>query len=333
MPRALVTGATGFIGSHLVERLLRDGVEARCLVRSPQRAAGLRSLGATVVPGDVTVRESLSAAVADVDVVYHLAGATLAFTARTFRKVNAEGTANLAAACGRRPSPPIFVYVSSLAAAGPSPFDQPRSEDDPPEPVSLYGASKRAGEQRLETIAREVPITVLRPPIVFGPRERHVLDLFRFVHRGWQPVPYFGQARLSFIHVYDLVEAMIRAAASGRRLTAGAGFPGVYHVAAPEQLTLEELGERVAEAMHQPRGRCVRIPGWLCRSAAVVADVGARLVGRPTLLNSDKMREAAAGSWICRVDRAANDLGFRPAASLLERLRQTAEWYCEHGWL
>jgi nucleoside-diphosphate-sugar epimerase len=120
MVRALVTGATGFIGSHLVERLMRDGVEVRCLVRCPRRAAALRARGATLVAGDVTDPSSLRAAVADADVVHHLAGLTLAFNFRDFLRVNAAGTANLAAACARVETPPVLVYVSSVAAAGPS---------------------------------------------------------------------------------------------------------------------------------------------------------------------------------------------------------------------
>src|SRR4051812_4649385 len=117
MVRALVTGATGFIGGHLVERLARDGAEVRCLVRSRRRATPALRLGASLVVGDVTDPQSLAAAVAGVDVVYHLAGATLAFGAADFRRVNAGGTANLAAACARLATPPVFVYVSSLAAA------------------------------------------------------------------------------------------------------------------------------------------------------------------------------------------------------------------------
>jgi nucleoside-diphosphate-sugar epimerase len=337
MVRALVTGATGFIGSHLVERLLRDGVAVRCLVRSPRRAAALRALGAELVPGDVTDAMSLRAAVAGVDVVHHLAGRTLAFNFKGFLRVNAAGTANLAAACARVGTPPVLVYVSSLAAAGPSPFDLPRGEEEPPAPVSHYGHSKRQGERLLHDAAERLPATVVRPPIVFGPRERYFFDLFRFARRGWQPVPSFGPARLSLVHVEDLVGAVIAAAGCGRRLVPGESdrppFTGVYHVAGPDRLTLEEIGDRVAEAMGQRPARRVRVPGWVCRSAAAAVEVGGRLVGAQNLLNLDKLREAAAGSWTCQTDRAERELGFRPGATLVERLRQTFVWYREQGWL
>lgn len=337
MVRALVTGATGFIGRHLVERLTRDGVAVRCLVRDSRRAAVLQPLGAHLVRGDVTDPESLTAAVTGVDVVHHLAGLTLAFSASDFVRVNDAGTANLAAACSRAETPPVVVCVSSLAAAGPSPYGVARREEDAPAPVSNYGRSKRAGELRLAAVADRVPSTVLRPPIVFGPRERYLLALFRWVRRGCQPVPYFGPARLSLVHVHDLVEAMVRAAACGRRLVRGeAGnspATGVYHVGCPERLTMEELGDRVAAALGRGPVRRVRIPPWVCRSLAAVTEVGGRLIGRQHLLNADKLREAAAGSWTCAVERAAEELGFRPAAPLAERLRQTAEWYRDNGWL
>lgn len=337
MVRALVTGATGFIGSHLVERLLRDGVEVRCLVRCPRRAASLRALGATLVPGDVTDPSSFRAAVAGADVVFHLAGLTIAYNFREFLRVNASGTAHLAAACARLETPPVLVYVSSVAAAGPSPFDCPRAEEETPAPVSFYGRSKWAGERRLHEAAGLLPATIVRPPIVFGPRERYFFDLFRFVQRGWQPVPYFGPAQLSLIHVEDVVEALIRAAARGRRLLPSEGdhppFTGVYHVSGPDRLTLEAIGARIAEALGQPPARHVRIPGWMCRTVAAVNEVAGRVVGARSLLNMDKLREGAAGSWTCRVDRAERELGFRPAAPLVERLRQTFAWYREHGWL
>jgi dihydroflavonol-4-reductase len=337
MVRALVTGATGFIGSHLVERLVHDGVEVRCLVRCPRRAAGLRALGTELVPGDVTDAVSLRAAVAGVDIVHHLAGRTLAFNFKQFLRVNAGGTANLAAACARLGTPPVLVYVSSLAAAGPSPFDRPRGEEEPPAPVSYYGRSKWQGERLLHETAGRLPATVVRPPIVFGPRERYFFDLFRFARRGWQPVPSFGPSRLSLVHVDDLVEAMLAAAARGRRLVAEEvdrpPFTGVYHVAGSDRLTLREIGDRVAEAMGQRPARTVSVPGWMCRSAAAVVETGGRLVGVQSLLNSDKLREAVAGSWTCQTARAELELGFRPGAPLLERLRQTFAWYREHGWL
>jgi nucleoside-diphosphate-sugar epimerase len=341
MNRVLVTGATGFIGRHLVERLLASGVEVRCLLRVREGTALPLGPEITPVRGDITRPETLANAVEGVDVVYHLAGKTLAFSAAEYDRINAEGTRLVAEACARRPSPPVLVFVSSLAAAGPSPFDAPRDESEPSRPVSNYGRSKQAAEAALRSLADRVPITVLRPPGVFGPREPYMLGLFRSVQRGISLVPSLSPFRISLIDVRDLVEALFLAAPRGRRLlpelATGNGDEsdsrGIYFIADPETPTYAGLGQEVALAVGRRSVRTIRLPGPLGFALAAAAELPARVRGRPFLLNLDKMREAVAGSWTCRTDRARLELGFQPAASLADRLRQTACWYRDHGWL
>ena len=170
MAKVLVTGGTGFIGRHLVERLVERGDDVTCLVRNVKRAAVLGDLDVRSAIGDVTDAESLDDAVAGAEVVYHLAGATLVFSAEQFHRVNETGARNVADACAAQSTPPVLVFVSSLAAAGPTTPEQPRVESDLPNPVSNYGKSKWAGEQRLMEMAAKLPITIVRPPIVIGPR-------------------------------------------------------------------------------------------------------------------------------------------------------------------
>jgi dihydroflavonol-4-reductase len=338
MNRVLVTGGTGFIGRHLVERLTNRETVVRRLVRDLGRGSETAMPGLEFAVGDVTDRGSLDEAVRGVDVVYHLAGRTLALSPGEFHQVNAEGTRNLAAACAARTSPPSLVFVSSLAAAGPSTDERPRVEEDAPAPVSDYGRSKWAAERALRSFAGSVPITVFRPPGVFGPRERHMLALFRSVRRGWNVVPVRTPLRLSFVHVEDLVDGLLLGAERGARLTpegdrTGDTSRGLYYVAFDESPTYAELGALIKSAIGRASITTVRLPSAIGFAAASVSEVIARARRRPSLLNLDKMREAAAGSWTCNPGRAARELGFRPKATLLERLRETAQWYEAEGWL
>jgi nucleoside-diphosphate-sugar epimerase len=336
MTRALVTGATGFIGRHLVERLVASGSDVRCLLHLEEGAGALSGLGVEFVRGDITRPETIADAFGGVDVVYHLAGKTLAFSAEGFHRVNAEGTRHVAEACARLPAPPVFVFISSLAAAGPSPFDRPRDEAEAPRPVSHYGRSKLAAESALRQLSDRLPITVLRPPGVFGPREPYMLGLFRSVRKGISIIPGRTPFRLSLIDVRDLVEALLLAATRGRRLSPGApddesASRGIYFVASPETPTFAELSREIAHALGRPSVTTIRLPITCAFALAAPAELAARVRGRPFLLNMDKLREAAAGSWTCRTERAGRELAFQPGAGMAERLRQTADWYRENG--
>jgi nucleoside-diphosphate-sugar epimerase len=334
MPRVLVTGGSGFIGQHLVERLVGRGDEVVCLVRKTSRVDALRSLGVRLVEGDVTTPESLPEALRGVEVVYHVAGCIRATDLRKMDHINETGTACVVEAAAAQTSPPVLVYVSSLAAAGPSRIDRPHVETDPAEPVSRYGKSKLAAEVQLLQRAARLPISIVRPPIVFGPGGREMLPMFQSVQLGMHFVPGLRPQRFSLIHVGDLVEALIRAAHYGKRL-AGPDDParlGLYYATAPETPTYGDLGRLIAQALAR---RVLVVPtphalGWLLAGANAIR---ARLTKRDALLDIDKMREATAGSWTCCGNRAAEELDFRPPHTLQDRLAQSALWYRQHGWL
>jgi nucleoside-diphosphate-sugar epimerase len=190
MTTAFVTGASGFIGGHLVEQLVRHGVRTRWLARSTSNTEDLPDEGVELVYGDICHAESLAAGIAGADVVYHLAGLTAAFTKEDLQRVNVVGNYNVARTCALQPRPPILIVVSSVSAAGTARCGQVRTEKDPPAPISHYGRSKRAGERVVEQFAGYVPATIVRPGIVFGPRDRLVFKTFEPIARfAVHPVP------------------------------------------------------------------------------------------------------------------------------------------------
>lgn len=338
MAKVLVTGASGFIGTHLVATLMARGDDVACLVRRTSKVEPLVALGARLVYGDVTDPDSLPAAVAGQEVVYHLAGRTLALKDRQFYEVNRRGIAHVAKACAGQTTPPVLIYVSSLAAAGPAVDGRPRVESDPPSPVSHYGRSKRSGEHAAESFAHRVPITVVRPPIVLGQGDRLGLPLFRSAIRfGVHLAPGLRPQRFSLIHADDLVNLLILAAERGKRLPplgqrGDSAAQGYYFAACELDPTYADLGRLVAESV----GRNVLvIPTAMpvVRTVAAVGEAISQVSQHPLLMNLDKVREIAAGSWLCSAQAARDELGFEVEAPLLERLRQTAEWYREHGWM
>jgi dihydroflavonol-4-reductase len=338
MARVLVTGASGFIGTHLVAALAARGDDVSCLVRETSRVDRLQELGAKLVFGDVMVTETLPAAIAGQEIVYHLAGRTLALRNRQFYEVNRRGVVHVAKVCAGQTTPPVLIYVSSQAAAGPAIDGRARIESDPTEPVSHYGRSKRSGEHAAESYAHRVPTTVVRPPIVLGEADKMGLPLFRSVIRfGVHLAPGLKPQRFSVIHADDLVQLFILAAERGKRLPplgerGEATGQGYYFAACEQDPTYRDLGRLVAESVGR---RVLVIPTAMpvVRTVAAVGEAISQVSRHPLLMNLDKAREIAAGSWVCSAEKARQDLGFAVGAPLLDRLRQTAEWYRREGWL
>ncbi len=321
--RALVTGATGFVGSHLVEVLQQQGVEVTALARSPERASALAALGVRVVPGDLHNHEALQHATRDQSVIFHVAGAIAARGEIEFLRANRDGTRNLVSAAETTGSA-RFILVSSLAAGGPSPRGLPLQGNESPRPVTAYGRSKLEAERVVQ--GSRLSWTIVRPPMVYGPRDREVLKVFRLVRFGIAPVFGDGAQELSAVHGADLATALVAAGAESR----AAGR--TYNACHPEVFTSAEFAQGVAAAMGRSV-RLVRVPRIAGRALLSVTESAARVSGRPTILTTDKANEFFQPAWTGDPSPLIRDTGWRPAYDLRSGLAHTYEWYRKAGWL
>ncbi|MDO8665547.1 MAG: NAD-dependent epimerase/dehydratase family protein [Gemmatimonadales bacterium] len=318
--RAFLTGATGFVGSHVAEALLARGDTVVCLARQPGQAVALAARGAEVVGGTLDATASLERVIAGVDVVYHVAGLVAGSEAEYF-DINEAGTRRLAESVRLAAPGSRFVYISSQAAVGPGRL---LDEDAPCRPVSPYGRSKLAGE----VVVRESGLawTIVRPPSVYGPRDRAFLTVFKLAAKGIAPVFGRGRQELSLIFVPDLAEVIVRAgthpAASGR----------VYHVAHSETVTAGQLALEVGRAVGR-KPLVIPVPRLAVGALLILAGALRALVRRRSVVNLGKLDEFFASAWTFDVGRAERELGWRAAHGLGAGARETAAWYRAEGWL
>jgi nucleoside-diphosphate-sugar epimerase len=326
---AVVTGSTGFIGSHLVDALHARGATVRALVR-PETSRAKRDDRVERFEADVlddrSVRESRVWEGATH--VFHLAGVTRGRTLSHFRAGNVFPTANvLAALAARSGKPPRIVLVSSQAAAGPAPSgDAPLRETDRPVPVEAYGRSKLQAEQAVARYRDDLPITIVRPASVYGPRDRDFLAVFKQASRrvALHAVP--RDHAFSIVHVTDLVDALIRA---GER---PAAVGRTYFVADEMPLTWGRLYDEVAAAAGSSPLQ-LEVPPSAVRIAAHAGDLLSTLTGRSTLLNRNKAALARPRWWLCDASRARAELEWKSVVPLQVGVRDTYNWYVDAGWL
>ena len=325
--KALVTGATGFIGSHLVEALVQRGVRVRCLVRPTSHLAWVTDLPVEIIYGDCQEKDSLEPGVKDVDLVFHLAGATRAIDAKTYFAVNALGTENLVQACLEHNTRlQKFIYLSSQAAAGPGRDGGKKKESDHCAPVSPYGRSKRRGEELALAQAHEFPLLILRPSAIYGPRDKAFFFLFQCLAKRIKPSFSGGVQHLSLCSVQDLVDALLLAAST--RTPSGE----IFFLSDGQDYRMEEINDIFAQAMEVTAFR-LRLPPPVLFGIAAVAEYFSKISGKPALISRGRAEEMIQPNWLCDITKARTILGFEPQISLPLGAKLTFDWYKKHNWL
>jgi nucleoside-diphosphate-sugar epimerase len=329
----LVTGATGFVGSHVVDQLIEAGRSVRAIVRPTSNLRWLEGKPVERVVADLHDPPSLRRAVEGTTAVLHFGADLKAASARAFLRSNADGTQALAeafAAEAPTDGKGLFLYCSSTAAGGPAPREDRRPfphirEDDPPRPVSAYGVSKLEGERRLRALNGRARVVIFRPPPVYGPRDPAILRYFKMLRTGWLVLPSQKESRFSLIHVQDLARATLQALEVP-------GARGVYYLSDRHAHSWEHVGRRAMEVLGG-KARTLRVPIFVTGLVALGAELGGRLTGRPPLIGWGKIQELRQPCWVCLPDKATREFGFVPQVAMERGIEETIHWYLNQGWL
>jgi nucleoside-diphosphate-sugar epimerase len=327
--RVLLTGGSGFLGSYVAEKLASGGHSVRALVRPNSARRFLEKLpGVEFAPGAIEDRASLTAAVAGVDAVVHVAGIVKARKPEEFFAVNTQGTKNLLDASLQRGGLRRFVYVSSLAAIGPSLDGTPIHENADPRPVTHYGRSKLEAERAVLAEAQKLPVTVIRPPLIYGPRDRETLAFFTSIKNGVLPVMGDGRNTLSVIYGEDCADAIARAATmtdapSGR----------AYFVDDGSVLVWREALRDIENALGKKAFVRIGLPMGAIKVAAAATQLWGKVTNTAQMLTLDKVNELSQRHWVCSGDGARTDLGWQPKTTWAEGVRKAVDWYRAEGWL
>ena len=325
--KALVTGATGFVGSHLVEELLDKGYQVRCLVRKTSNLRWLSGLDLEYAYGNIAEKSSLKDAVKDIDFIFHVAGLTKAKNREEYFKANAEGTKNLVEVClEENPQVQKFVYISSQAAVGPGDDMKPLDETAPCRPITHYGESKLEGERIVLQHASQLPVTIIRPPAVYGPRDSDMLGFFKVANKGFRISFGRGESFLSLCYVKDLINGIILVAENPKSIGQ------IYFIADDNVYSWTETFKIIARVLNK-RTMPLKIPKSFVILLAYISEHFSKLLGRTAVFNTQKAKEITQRYWILDVFKAKAELGFSPRYDLERGAKETVRWYKEKGWL
>ncbi len=326
--RIALTGATGFLGSHIADTLLARGYQVRASTRAISNLRWLTGKPVETMEVDLTEPEDCRRFLQDTSGLIHCAGVVNAPTEEIYHRANVTTCSTLLEAAahvwpGRKVSP-AFVLISSLAAHGPAPINQPAVETDPCRPITAYGRSKLAGEQLLDSGAWPFRTAILRPPSLYGPRDREFLPLFSLALRGWSGRIGRRMTGLSLVHGCDAATAavaLLETESATGPFFVDDGKAG-YDWSTLAQILGQVAGRRV-RTLPVPLG-FLKFFSWL---------VGPRRAARSVVLNRDRIGDLEAEGWVCLGDKLVTTTGFRAQFTAMAGFVDTLGFYQREGWL
>ncbi|MGV7221783.1 MAG: NAD-dependent epimerase/dehydratase family protein [Nitrospinales bacterium] len=323
----LVTGATGFVGSHLVDYLLDRNCKIHCIVRNSSNLQWLDPTKLTLHKSDLSDSDSLKEALENTEYVFHCAGLTKAKTRKEYFLTNAEACSKLYRACSQYGKKlKSIVHLSSLAATGPSALDKPVDESTECKPITYYGKSKLAGEKIAQEFSKSLPIVILRPPVVYGPRETDFYNYLKTISKGWNPVVGRVRRELSIIYVTDLVHAMVKVNSCPPR------NGNIFFITDGDYHQWSEVAE-IAMSQLDVKAKTIVIPENILPPIASLMELFALKSSQPALLNRQKVKEICEQSWTASSSKFFNEYFFQPQYDLNMGMEKTVEWYKKHSWL
>jgi 2-alkyl-3-oxoalkanoate reductase len=326
MNEVLVTGANGFVGSHICEALLKEGFSVRALVRKSSDLINIRNLAINFVYGDICDSSTLTAAVTGVRAIINNAGLVKALTPDEFLRVNRGGTENiLAAARQYNPGLQRLIHISSTAACGPSDDNCPINETREPRPLTAYGRSKLEAERAVLAQKANIPTIILRPCAVYGPRDKEMLSFFKAIKLGIRPHFGKGDNYINFTFVKDLSQAVVKA------ISTETPSGNIYFVAEKRSYAYSEAATIIGKILGK-KVFDLQIPGSILGAAGSVTDLFSKLSGKPAVFSRDKVREILSKYWLFDTSKIERELGFA-ATDFAIGAGETIAWYKEHGWL
>lgn len=325
--KAFVTGATGFVGSHLADRLRESGFEVSCLKRKSSSTKWLDGKGYKYVEGDLFSNEALEKAIAETDYVFHVAGVVKSVNKEGFYKGNHEATKNLLEIT-KKVNPGIrkFVHISSQAACGPAIGIDSVDEATKPAPITTYGISKLMAEEEVNRFSSDFPVTIIRPPAVYGPRDTEILIYFQTFSKGLNSVIGFDRKYLSLVYVEDLIDGILLAA------TNDSANGNTYFICLDEPYNWDQIGDVTSRLLGKKAVK-LRIPHSIVYSVGFIAETVASLSGKAATLNVEKCKDITQLRWVCSNKKAKRDLGFLNKYTLEESFKKTIDWYREMKWI
>jgi nucleoside-diphosphate-sugar epimerase len=322
--KAFITGGTGFIGSHLIDYLLEKGFQIYALIRDINRSKWLTDKNITFLKGNLF---SIPALPSDIDYVFHLAGLTKALKSADYYTVNHKGTASFfKSLVSQKVFPEKIIYLSTLAAAGPSIDGRAVKEEDFPHPITPYGRSKLLGEEEALKQKENFSVVIVRVGAVYGPRDEDFLRYFALIKKGILPSARPSQRLISFCYVKGLVKALHLC--SQKKLESGE----ILNIADPRPFSWEEMGEAAGRFMKRKLKK-VTLPLFVMYISALLYEAAGILTRKPSIFNRHKFKEMKQEAWIADVKKAEEKLSFRTEYSLQQAIKETIQWYIEHDWL